>query len=139
MKQIYCIPFITSLDSCKVHLFRNQTTCDPNILNGQTLNITDFGNFCGEVEDLTEIEICMNGSEDISAQLVGLIVNTLGGQQFQITGCTAFLNDCGPGTVFYECSGTGTLTGNLCIESIACSDGTILTTCPDFSACLNGS
>jgi hypothetical protein len=128
----YSIPSITSLDSSKLHFFKNQATCDPlTILNGQQLSATDSTD-CGFVTGTNEIELCLSGPVADVGQFEGLILEnpqSFGGQMV-IANCTlgGSTVNC-LGGVLYTCTGANTIPDGECVFSINCPDGTLISEC----------
>ena len=134
----YLIPSIISLDSSKMHLFKNQATCGPEILGSVELSETDFGdNFfgCGFALKGDQVQICLTGSIDDNL-LDGLTVNTSNGSSFVTSNCSLGdpFDECD--AVSYVCDVDGT-TGPGCVTSLECADGTLIDTCENNSVCTN--
>jgi hypothetical protein len=129
----YLIPSIVSLDSSRMHLFRNQATCDPTtILNGQELIISDFPS-CGEadISDSNVVEICLSGPVNDITQLNGLVLTaSSSNQQITIDSCVDFGTSIPCSGTAYRCTAVGGLSqSSRCILNIQCPDGTIITEC----------
>jgi hypothetical protein len=101
-----------------------------SFLNGQEMAVIANENFCGQVifpDD--QLELCLNGTEDISSLLQGLIVSsTLNGNQ-TISSCSVSnIPEC-PGTR-YICTITNenhpVFEHVQCITSISDEDGNII-------------
>lgn len=128
----YSRPSVISLDSSKMHLFRNQATCDPQtVLNGQDL-APSSSNDCGFVTGANEIEICLSGLVNDLSQFQGLILEnpqSFGGQMV-IDSCNlgGSIASC-LGGVLYTCTGVNSIPSNECVFSINCPDGTLISEC----------
>jgi hypothetical protein len=94
-------------------------------LDGQQLSVIDGENFCGEANDSDAFIICLSGSEDISAQLAGLTVNSTDSDPAVIVSCTAN-SDADCSGLLYQCTLSGiTFEGPQCITSITNGDETV--------------
>jgi hypothetical protein len=129
MKQYY-IPSLTSLDSSKLHLFKNQATC-PSL----TLGLEDTGgpSECGIAQNPGQTTLCLSEFTDPSV-LVGLILDYDFQPDQTIVSCTFDGADDGC-PAQYECNVTPGFENVACINNIRCSDGSIIASCPNQNAC----
>lgn len=131
MKKEYFTPFIQSRDLSNFHFARTQATCDSSIINNETLQTSSLiGGGCGNVSG-NLVQFCLSGDNGVllSDQAVGLFVNTLGGSSFEITACGPSAFPCQAGDQSITCAINGNVVLTDCVVSLACPDGTILTTC----------
>jgi hypothetical protein len=131
MKQEYLIPSINSEVFSKLHFFKNQGTC-----NIQT-DLTDIGGgsagLCGAGFD-DNAAFCLDGSEDLSDALEGLVLDFTGGQSATIGNCISIdKGNCESG-LLYICNISG-ISGSECVESLNCPDGSVIADCDDTSGC----
>jgi hypothetical protein len=130
MKQ-YCIPSLTSLDSSKLHLFKNQATC-PSL----TLGLEDTGvqiNECGIAFDNDRTTLCLSEAVDPSL-LVGLLLDIDVQPDQTIISCTLDGADDGC-PAQYECFVTPGFESIGCVNNIRCADGTLIASCSIQNAC----
>lgn len=132
MKQSYLIPSLISLDSSKIHLFRNQATCPSLTLD---LEDTGIGGECGIAFDNDATTLCLSEAVDPSL-LVGLILDMDLQPDQTIISCTLDGVDDGC-PAQYECIVTPGFENIGCVNNIRCSDGTIINSCPNQDACAN--
>ena len=126
----YSIPSVISLDSSKMHFFKNQATCDPaTILNGQELAPNNSALDCGFVTGANEVQICLSDSVDDPSQFEGLILADPFGGEMVIQNCTlgGSSMDCDGAGVAYTCTGVNSI--NNCVFTISCPDGTLISEC----------
>jgi hypothetical protein len=139
MKKQYLIPSSLLLDSSKLHLFRNQATCDLNILNGEQLDNNPTLGSCGNADAASDtVEICLSDSVNDVSQFEGLILRGFLGEEITIDSCVDVGSGTGgncPGTAYVCTDIDGSISDDRCIVSIHCADGTELTDC-DSQNCL---
>lgn len=130
----YLIPSIISLNSSKIHLFKNQATCAP----GFVPLAQDSDGFCGYTDFGlgNQVELCLTDPAFDPSLLEGLIVNTTIGGPFVTSNCSQSdpFNDCDD--TGYLCDVNGAAV-DACVTSLECPDGTVIATCGDVSGCLN--
>src|SRR5574341_1111254 len=128
MKKEYLTPFIQSSDLVNFHFARNQATCDTGILNNEDLvGSLVIGAGCG-IGFGTQVQFCLSGLVP-NNQVEGLTVVLSGGISFEILACGPSAFTCQPGDASYTCQISGNLPQTVCVVSLECEDGTILTTC----------
>lgn len=129
MKQYY-VPSLTSLDSSKLHLFRNQATC-PSL----TLDLEDTGgpSECGIAQNPGQTTLCLSEFSDPSV-LVGLILDYDFQPDQTIVSCT-FDGANAPCAAQYTCNVTPGFSGPACVNNIQCFDSTLIAVCPIQNAC----
>lgn len=125
----YSVPSISSVDSSKLHFFKNQATCDPNtVLSGQGLGIDLLPGNCGTISFAAIF--CLDGFDNIADQLNGLVVNGSLGAQVELSNCVAVPFGCPSGSG-YRCDFAEAPLVNQCVLSIECPDGTLIDSCPN--------
>jgi len=105
--------------------FEYSLTAVSQYLDGQQLSVIDGHNFCGQATNDNAAELCFSGSEDISAQLAGLTLNSTVAGPVTIASCTAESNPACEG-LLYNCILTQPeFEIPQCITSISNGDETI--------------
>jgi hypothetical protein len=138
----YLIPSVVLLDSSRLHLFKNQATCESGLVtfSQETIGGSGHCGFAGQGfgPGSNQVVICLTDPSLDPILLEGFTVNTTGGS-FVMSNCSQNDPDavCNNGTGYLcDVNDTDTLDDD-CVLSLECPDGTLITTCGNSSICVN--